>query len=196
MRFGSAVMLLLLALRPSPLAAQAATSDMTLSLASLGYNDNSLEGTSVGSDYFFQGPGELPLAAAPSTLTIEYRALDAAVSNFQLVVAWNNTPLATVPGTTGERRAQTIPIPNSRVDPVLNRVTISATFAAQRNDCAPPRNAKFTVLRETSVRYALADSAPHPPPVVPDLGRYPAPLITGGLSGSSSDRRRLAAHTQ
>ncbi|MHB8619581.1 MAG: cellulose biosynthesis cyclic di-GMP-binding regulatory protein BcsB [Chloroflexota bacterium] len=176
----AAIALLAALLMPPALAlAQAGGPRKVIRLADLGYNDDTLVGQRFTADYFFPGPGEYRLASSGSVLDLVYSASGLVGKSSVMTVLWNNVPLADVRlAGKGTPQRISVPLPADRIDPALNRLQIRGAMEDRSSVCTNDNPANhLTVFRDTSVHYALADSQPHPPPVRPDLGRYPAPFF-------------------
>jgi hypothetical protein len=148
-------------------------------LASLGYQDVTLRGRLVSTDYFVPGPGNyalnddnwIDLAVRPSDLLSEQSVM---------TVLWNGVPLQEVtlqPASDATRLA--IHIPSQRVDPAINRLQVQAALQIRNEDCVEENPARtLTIFNTSDVRYGYRDREPIALPINPDLARYPAPFFT------------------
>src|SRR5581483_4894623 len=154
-------------LQPMVAGAQTVTPRDAIRLADLGYNDDVLRGRLFSADYFVPGPGEYPLSSAGSILELVFAATDLAGPNSVLTVSWNGLPLRdlALPATSAPQ-ALSVPLPIDKIDPALNRLTISGQLDMQTSACRDDNPANHvTVFKATAVRYPAPffDAAPVAP---------------------------------
>jgi Bacterial cellulose synthase subunit len=148
-------------------------------LASLGYQDQTLRGRLVSTDYFVPGPGNYALND-DNWIDLSFRPSDLLSEQSVMTVLWNGVPLQEValqPSSDITRLA--IQIPSQRVDPGVNRLQVQAALQIRNEDCVEENPARtLTIFNTSDVRYGYRDREPIALPINPDLARYPAPFST------------------
>ncbi|HEX6512362.1 MAG TPA: cellulose biosynthesis cyclic di-GMP-binding regulatory protein BcsB [Chloroflexota bacterium] len=144
-----------------------------------GYNDEVLRGKSFDFTYFVPGPGEYPLSQQGGVLNLAFSASSLAQTGSMLVVNWNNVPLTDLRLENKDgRQTAAIAVPADRIDPAINRLEVKGEVQVDEGACRPDSPAEHvTIFKESDVHYSLADTKPHSPAAVPNLGRYPAPFF-------------------
>ncbi len=158
-----------------------------VSMADLGLNDDTLRGRGFSTTYFFPGPGEYPLAQAPSILELVYSATSLAGPDSVLTLSWNGVPVGDVPlANKQDRTTAQIKLPADRIDPAINRLDVRGSLDIASDICRDDSPAHHvTVYKETTIRYSLSDTHPHPTPQPPDLVRYPSPFFDPAPTSTS-----------
>lgn len=149
-----------------------------LRLSELGYQDVTLRGRLVSTDYFVPGPGDFALDD-DNWIDLSYQPTDLIGPDSVLSVVWNGVPMQDV--ALAEPGATTISVrlPRERVEADVNRLQVQAALqlaiAGDCDDESPARH--LTIFSSSRIRYSYVDREPHPRPVTPDLARYPAPFF-------------------
>ncbi|MBV9121023.1 MAG: cellulose biosynthesis cyclic di-GMP-binding regulatory protein BcsB [Chloroflexi bacterium] len=150
-------------------------------LAGAGYNDNTVHGRTVTVDYFLPGPGDYPLAAAGTQVTLVFSASALLSPDSVLTVLWNGLPVLDerLPAS-DSRTSLNIPLPSDRTDPTVNHLQVVGLLQVAHTTCAtvdddPAQH--LTIYGDTTVHYALTGSDPVSPVLTPDLGRFPWPFF-------------------
>jgi Bacterial cellulose synthase subunit len=149
-------------------------------LGSLGYQDTTLRGRLVLTDYFVPGPGNYALSDE-NWLDLTYRPSDLLREQSVMTILWNGMPLQEVAlqPTSDAATDLTIHVPRERVDPAFNRLQVQAALQIKNEDCVEENPARhLTIFNTSQVRYGYGDRQPIAVPIGPDLARYPAPFFT------------------
>jgi Bacterial cellulose synthase subunit len=150
-----------------------------VALASLGYQDATLRGRLVSTDYFVPGPGKYTLND-DNWVDLSFRPSDLLSEQSVMTVLWNGVPLQEVAlQPSADTSRLVIHVPSQRVDPGVNRLQVHAALQIRNEDCVEENPARtLTIFNTSDVRYGIQDRQPIAVPLNPDLARYPAPFFT------------------
>ncbi|MBV8087398.1 MAG: cellulose biosynthesis cyclic di-GMP-binding regulatory protein BcsB, partial [Chloroflexi bacterium] len=175
----AAMLLTLAAFMPST-ASAASGSQADLPLQALGFTSQTLTGRSVSADFFLPGQGDYVLAPQGNAVDLAIGGSELLDPTSVVTVLWNGVPLGDRPAPTVEA-AQTwqFTLDPASVDPNVNHLQVVGALRLRNETCGDDQNPgrHITIYGQTALRLAYIDNTPHPPPLTPDLSRYPWPFF-------------------